>query len=131
MTLLPPFSPCDQQSLESCVCSSGFGGQDCSQVTTAGTGVWETLRSVTDLNLNCSHLARMGHSMVEAPGSLIVFGGYSLAHGLLGDILSFNLTTGVWSCLIPDQGLGSLPMARFLHSAVFYKVNLAKQYYVV
>ncbi|XP_074634355.1 multiple epidermal growth factor-like domains protein 8 isoform X4 [Acropora palmata] len=111
-------------SLESCVCSRGFVGQDCSQVTTAGTGVWETLSSVTDLNLTCSHLARMGHTMVEAPGSLIVFGGYSLAHGLLSDILSFNLTTSVWSCLTPDQGLGSLPTARFLHSAVFYKDSL-------
>ena len=120
---LHPFPPCNQQSLESCVCFSGFVGQDCSQVITAGTGIWETLSSVTDLNLTCSHLARMGHTMVEAHGNLIVFGGYSLSHGLLSDILSFNLTTSVWSCLIPDQGLGSLPTARFLHSAVFYKVS--------
>ena len=85
--------------------------------------MWETLSNVHHLNLSGSHLARMGHTIVQSSGHLLVFGGYSLVRGLMNDILSFNLTTHMWSHVSVNQAPETIPAARFLHSAVFYKVS--------
>ena len=85
--------------------------------------MWETLSNVPHLNLSGSHLARMGHTIVQTSGRLLVFGGYSLVRGLMNDVFSFNLTTHMWSHVSVNQTPETIPVARFLHSAVFYKVG--------
>lgn len=111
-------------SLEGCACSNGFTGQDCSQVIPEGFGMWETLSNVPHLNLSGSHLARMGHTIVQTSGRLLVFGGYSLVRRLMNDVFSFNLTTHMWSHVSVNQTPETIPVARFLHSAVFYKDSM-------
>lgn len=111
------------QTLGGCVCSSGFAGPDCSETVTPATGVWEVLSDVADLNVSISPVARMGHTMVHGPGFLLVYAGYSLAHGFLSDLLRFNLSTNTWTHIEVNQMPSQVPAARFLHSAVFSGVN--------
>ena len=113
----------NHQTLGGCVCSSGFAGADCSETVTPATGVWEVLSDVANLNISVSPVARMGHTMVHVPGYLLVYAGYSLAHGFLSDLLSFNLSTDTWTHIEVNQVPSQVPAARFLHSAVFYGVN--------
>ena len=61
--------------------------------------------------------------MVHGPGYLLVYAGYSILHGLLDDLLSFNLSSNVWSPVEANQLPGSIPSARYLHSAAFYMVS--------
>ena len=65
----------------------------------------------------------MGHTMVRGPGYLLVYGGYSLVHGLLNDLLSFNLSTNTWSHVEVNQVPSRVPGGRFLHSAVLFAVS--------
>lgn len=65
----------------------------------------------------------MGHTMVHSPGYLLVYAGYSLIHGMLGDILSFNLSANAWSHVEVNQVPGRVPSSRYLHSAVFHVVS--------
>jgi len=115
---------CHQQTLGGCICADGFTGPDCSQVITPGTVLWEVLSHGPSRNISTDYLARMGHTMVHVPGVLLAYAGYSLTHGLLNDLQSFNLSSSTWSLVEVNQLEGRIPSARYLHSTVFYIVSI-------
>lgn len=113
-----------QQTQGGCVCADGFTGPNCSQVISPGTALWEVLSDGSNANISTDYLARMGHTMIHGPGVLLAYAGYSITHGLLNDLQSFNLSSNTWSLVEVNQLESSIPSARYLHSAVFYIVSI-------
>ena len=65
----------------------------------------------------------MGHTMVadERNQSLIIYGGFSFHHRILGDVLIYEINKKHMNRV---QYNGEGPASRYLHAAAIYKVGL-------
>lgn len=75
-------------------------------------------------------MPRFGHSLVtDRRGSLWMFGGYSLSHGLLNDIRLFDTKNNTWIPVTVDSTRGvSMPQGRYFHAAEI--INLRREIYI-
>ena len=66
-------------------------------------------------------LARMGHSLTadDQTQSLIIYGGYSLYFGILGDIWKYDTNTEKYA---QENSWNRIPRPRYFHAADVYKV---------
>jgi hypothetical protein len=82
-----------------CVCQSGYGGAACNE-TVNNVGVFNPLMDPNRLNPTSSFTlppSRMGHTFVSCDGeSFYLFGGYSVTHGMLGDIWEYSKAANSW-----------------------------------
>lgn len=69
---------------------------------------------------NSSTLARMGHTMIADDDKLIIYGGYSLSNGILGDIWRFSTKT--MNYVLEDKSTAK-PSPRYFHAAVVHEVS--------
>ncbi|XP_059823923.1 multiple epidermal growth factor-like domains protein 8 [Hypanus sabinus] len=97
-----------------CVCAEGYAGRDCGSQTHPGTIIWETL-TVTGEEGSDSGIPqpRLGHSMVEGPGSTLwIFGGLSIRDGMLNSLYRYSVPDRRWSRQVSEG-----PNARYFHAA--------------
>ena len=68
-----------------------------------------------------SKLARMAHTLIadDQTQSLIIYGGYSLYFGILGDIWKYDTKTENYA---QENSWSTIPSPRYFHAADVYKV---------
>ena len=108
------------QTLGQCVCSDGYGGEDCNKTVgpdaASFQSVYDPWRMLGPGAFNSS-LARTGHSLVTCDGNLVyMFGGYSLSHDILNDLWRYNIATNQWTLLKPANE--EEPAARYVSSSL-------------
>lgn len=86
-----------------CICSDGFGGEDCSVALQPSQLVFTQLfdsNRILDSSLEHyrKNLPRFGHSLVadRRSGALWMFGGFSLSNGPLNDMRKFDTKNNTW-----------------------------------
>ncbi|XP_058820306.1 multiple epidermal growth factor-like domains protein 8 [Topomyia yanbarensis] len=113
-----------------CICASGYGGTDCSRLIKPSNIVFTELFNSYLISDSFEHLRktlpRFGHSLVaDRRGSLWMFGGYSLSHGVLNDIRQFDTKNNTWMQVTVDSSPEDrMPQGRYFHAA---EIILSKQ----
>ncbi|XP_071958650.1 multiple epidermal growth factor-like domains protein 8 [Antedon mediterranea] len=114
------------EALGLCVCDAGFGGVSCNQGIDNKTVVWTTIfdpdmlpnAKICGQDYPCG---RDSHVMLKTPdGNLIIFGGFSMQHGFMNDIWSFNTSSREWKKQQPSTSLKPSPRG---HTAACYYGN--------
>ncbi|XP_074538910.1 multiple epidermal growth factor-like domains protein 8 isoform X3 [Halichoeres trimaculatus] len=99
---------------------NSWAGSDCSVSRDSNNLVWETLLD-TQLTVTQAHrfLHRMGHTLVSGPqGYLWMYGGLSLAEGILGNVYRYSVAEHRWTQMQTSSvEEGSTPDARYHHAA--------------
>ncbi|XP_077985026.1 multiple epidermal growth factor-like domains protein 8 [Glandiceps talaboti] len=109
------------QDLGMCVCNEGYGGSACQLSVADYNVVWKTLYDPwLQVNANNSYqpLSRIGHSMVAVDNELWVYGGYSLTHGIMGDVYRYDIPSKQWASTSTTDG-GVQPLPRYFHAAAY------------
>ncbi|KAK3741109.1 hypothetical protein QZH41_013937, partial [Actinostola sp. cb2023] len=104
-----------------CECTAGFTGSDCSTVVHPGKGSWETLFMNRFSNNSYSDVARMAHTMVVHSHFVWMYGGYSMALGILDNVIRYDAITKTMSHVTTNQLVMNVPKARYFHCAVLHQ----------
>ncbi|XP_035218074.1 multiple epidermal growth factor-like domains protein 8, partial [Stegodyphus dumicola] len=104
-----------------CVCTNGFGGNDCSIKSSVHHLVWSTMYiyQQTIRNDSIIHLpsGRIGHSLIALKDvhseHLLLFGGYSSNFGCLNDLFIYNTSSHLWMEIVTDYN----PPPRHFHAS--------------
>ena len=99
-----------------CVCKNGYTGSSCELQYSNNDFIWEYFPRISG---STSALARMGHTLIVdiVTKTLVIYGGYSLSLGILGDIWKYD--TQMMNYI---QEISNTPSSRYFHAADVYKV---------
>ena len=85
-----------------CRCAPNYAGTDCSRLMKTAPNIEMLVDGQRSSGDSRFPAARAGHTLLACGHlKLYVFGGFSLEHGLLGDLWSYDQLNGEWERLEP------------------------------